>query len=170
MTNKDVNNILKKLLDEIDVLRTQARNRGLAFSSPTTEQLEKKLKSGNTPIIISMAWSPSGSIFNTFIFEVYVTNPDPNPYDDLFAYFFFGPANMISDVGTALVSVDERFSAMYAKFPFMPPGSNGLVRFNYKLPIGTTPGIYLGNTFIFLLDRFDVGAYATRGCMPIEIT
>jgi hypothetical protein len=67
VTDKDINNILKKLLDEIDVLRNQARNRGLAFSSPTAEQLEKKLKSAHTPFIYSIASTPSGSTgFNTF--------------------------------------------------------------------------------------------------------
>jgi hypothetical protein len=151
VTDKDINNILKKLLDEIDVLRNQARNRGLAFSSPTAEQLEKKLKSAHTPFIYSIASTPSGSTgFNTFIFEAYANNPDPNPYFDLFAYFFFGPANMVPDVGTALLSVDERLPKMFAKFPYMSPGSNGSVLFNYKFPIGIPPGRYMANMFIFL--------------------
>jgi hypothetical protein len=170
MTDKDINNTLKKLSDEIDVLRNQARNKGLAFSSPTAEQLEKKLKSAHTPFIYSMAWTSSGSAIGPFTYYVYVTNPDPNAYFDLFAYFFFGPANMVPDVGTALLSVDERLPRMFASFPYMSPGSNGSVQFNYKFSSGIPAGLYMGNAFIFLREVHDVGAYADRGCINVEIS
>jgi hypothetical protein len=58
------------------------------------------------------AWSGYGSAIGSFVSEIYVHNPDPNSYQFLFAYFFFGPANMIQDVGTALLSADQR---LYSK-------------------------------------------------------
>jgi hypothetical protein len=38
MADRDIKNTLKKLLEEIEVLRNQARDRGLAFASPSSEQ------------------------------------------------------------------------------------------------------------------------------------
>jgi hypothetical protein len=161
---------LKKLLEEIEILRQQATRRGLSFSSPTTKQLEKKLKSTHTPFISGMSWNHIGSAISTFPYYIYVYNPDPDTYSNLFAYFFFGPANMVQDVGTALHSIDERLYRGFAEFPSVSSGSTTSVQFNYRFPSGTPLGLYMGNSFVFMRDYHDVGIYIDRGCINVEIT
>jgi hypothetical protein len=169
MTKRDINETVKRISDEIEVLRDQATKRGLAFSSPTTEQLEKKLKSSQTPFINGMSWVSRAPAASSFFYDIYVYNPDPNPYYNLFAYFFFGPANMVSDVGTALLSVDQRLYRAFKRFPYIFPNSSGVVEFNYNFPTGIPLGLYMGNGFIFQPDYHDVGSYMDRGCIDVEI-
>jgi hypothetical protein len=169
VTDKNIKDTVRKLLDEIEVLRIQAWNKGLAFSSLTAEQLEKKLKSTHTPSIYGLVWTGSGSASSTFYCEFHVYNPGPDTYYSLYAYFFFGPANMIPSVDTALLSVDERLFRMFAKFPNMSPSSNGSVQFKYSFPSGSTLGMYMGNAFLLLRSSHDVGAYLDRASIDVEI-
>jgi hypothetical protein len=171
MADRDIKNTLKKLLEETEVLRNQARDRGLAFASPSSEQLEKKLRSSSShsPFIMGMAYTGYGSPTDPFSFGIYVHNPDNFLYYSLFAYFFFGPANMISNISTSLLSVDERLFRMFARFPFIYPGTGGAVNFNYKFPSGTQLGVYMGNAFIFTHEFFDVSTYADRGSIYVTI-
>jgi hypothetical protein len=170
MADEDIKDRLKRLLDEIEVLRNQARDKGLAFSAPTAEHIEKKLRSAHTPFIYTTSFTPTGSPGNTFHYAISVNNPDPNGYYSLYAYFFFGPANMVPDVGTALLTVDERLFRAFARFPYMSPGSNGTVQFSYKFPIWIPLGTYIGNAFIFSQNFHDVGTYADRASMYVELS
>lgn len=170
MADKDIKDTLKRLLDEIEVLRNQARDKGLAFSAPSAEHIEKKLTSAHTPFIYTTSWTSTGSPGNTFHYGISVNNPDPNAYYYLYAYFFFGPSNMVPDVGTALLIVDERLFRMFARFPYMSPGSNGTVQFSYTFPSGIPLGTYIGNAFIFSQDFHDVGTYADRASMYVELS
>jgi hypothetical protein len=144
--NKSIEDSIKRLTEKIAVLKDQATQKGLAFNSLTPEQLEKKLRSTQTPFITATTWTSRGPAFSSFYFSININNPDPIAYFDLFAYFFFGPANMIADVGTALLSVDERLPKIYAQFPYISAGSSdGLVEFNYRFPSGIPLGLYMGN-------------------------
>jgi len=157
------------VLEEIEILRQQATRRGLAFSSPTTEQLEKKLGSKHTPFISGMSWTGWGSAISNFNYYIYVYNPDADSYGELFAYFFFGPANMVQDVGTALLSIDERLYRGFANFPGVSSDSTTSVQFSYRFPRDIPLGLYLGNSFVFMRDYHDVGIYIDRGCINVEI-
>jgi hypothetical protein len=170
VADEDIKDRLKRLLDEIEVLRNQAREKGRAFSAPTAEHIEKKLTSAHTPFIYSNSWTPIGSPGNTFAYDITVNNPDPNGYYNLYAYVFFGPANMVPDVGTALLTVDERLFRGFARFPYMSPGSNGTVLFNYTFPRFIPLGTYIGNAFIFLQNFHDVGTYADRASIYVELS
>lgn len=169
--SKNIEDTIKRLTEKITVLKDQASQKGLAFNSLTPEQLEKKLRSTQTPFIYVTSWTGHGPAFSSFSFSIYINNPDPIAYFDLFAYFFFGPANMIPDVGTALLSVDERLPRMYAQFPYISAGSSdGLVEFNYRFPTGTPTGLYMGNGFVFLRGFNDVGNYVDRTGIYVELT
>jgi hypothetical protein len=161
---------LKKLSEEIEMLRKHATKQRLAFSSPTTEQLKKKLESTHTPFIISQSWTDVGSAIGTFLYQLNIYNPDPDSHDNLYAYFFFGPANMVQDVGTALHSVDETLYRGFVEFPPVSPDSYTYIIFNYRFPSSTPAGLYIGNSFIFIREPHDVGIYIDRGCIYVRIT
>lgn len=169
MEEEQINNAMEKLYKEIEVLKEQTIKRGLAFSSPTREQLKKKLRSTHTPFISGQSWKSIGYPLDTFKYIIYVHNPDPNQYFNFYAYFFFGPANLIPDIGTALLSAENRLNRMFAEFPGFNPDSTEYVQFNYKFPSGTPPGLYLGNSFIFMMDQHDVGTYIDRGCIYVTV-
>jgi hypothetical protein len=77
---------------------------------------------------------------------------------------------MVPDVGTALVTVDERLFRMFARFPYMSPGSNGTVQFSYTFPSGIPLGTYIGNAFVFSQSFHDVGTYADRASIYVELS
>jgi hypothetical protein len=64
--------------------------------------------SPQTPFITAMAWTSRGVATSSFYYSISVYNPDPNFYANLFAYFFFGPADMVLDIGIALLTADNR--------------------------------------------------------------
>ena len=95
-------------------------------------------------------------------------NPDPNFYASLCVYFFFGPADMIVDIDTALLSVDPRLYRGFAQFPYISSASSGTVEFNYNFPTDIPLGLYIGNSFIF--DRDNPGdSYKERASIDVEI-
>jgi hypothetical protein len=169
MADRDIQETIRRLSDEIEASRAQARNRGLAFSSPTTEELERELASSHTPVITAQAWVSRAPASSSFYYSVTVYNPDPNFYSNLFAYFFFGPADMIVDIGIALLSADQRLYRGFAQFPYIQSGSSGRVEFNYNFPAGIPLGMYVGNAFIFDRNRHGADSYKTRTSINVEI-
>ncbi len=167
MVDKDT---IKKISEHIEILREQATRKGLAFSSPTTEQLERKLKSTHTPFIVSQNWTPNGPAGGTFLYQLAVYNPDPDSYQNLYVYFFFGPANMVQDVGMALLSVDETLYRGFVEFPPVSSGSYTYITLNYTFPNSVPVGLYTGNSFVFMWEPLDVGKYIERGSIHVQIT
>ena len=151
---------IKKLSDQIEVLKEQAINQGLAFHALTSKELEKRLKSSHTPFIYASSWSSRNSSTSSFFYSITVYNPDPNFYARLCAYFFFGPADMIVDIDTALLSADQRLYRGFKQFPLIASNSSSTVEFNYKFPTDLPLGLYIGNSFIF--DHEDLGATHIR--------
>ena len=169
MSKKDIQDTVRGLSDEIKVLREQARNKGLAFYGRTDEELERELESSQTPFITAMAWTSRSSATSPFYYSITVYNPDPTFYSNLFAYFFFGPADMIEDIGIALLSVDQRLYRGFAQFPYVSSGSSSTVEFNYNFPAGIPLGMYVGNAFIFDRNNHGAGSYKARISIDVEI-
>jgi hypothetical protein len=74
----------------------------------TPEEIEKKLKRVNSPMIVSQGWSgttPGG----TFNYSLGIFNPDPTQASNLFAHVWVGSGNIDPTVGTFLLNVDTRF-------------------------------------------------------------
>ena len=140
---------IEKISDEIEAFRKESAERGLVFYSLTPEQVLEKLRSSTTPFIDSISYTSRSSAGIPFIFQIDVRNPDSTYHDGVFAYLFFGPATMIPDPSTALLSVDERLYRGYAKFPIICPNATSRVVFNYTFPIEIPLGFYIGNVFIF---------------------
>ena len=170
-SKKVINEHLRKILAEIKVQKTKADKKGLKFSSLTEEQLRKKLKSLNTPLIYGLSWRFIGTVSTNFTLNIFIYNPDPIDYDEgVTAYAFFGPANTISDVGLALISADPELNRMFAEFGSMPSGAAASVSFNFRFPAGTPLGLHLLNGFVFVRHEFDKGYYIDRACVDMTIT
>jgi hypothetical protein len=160
---------IKKLSDQIEVLKEQARNKGLAFHALTTKELEKRLKSSHTPFIYTRSWSSRNSSTSSFYYSITVYNPDPNFYANLCAFFFFSPADMIVDIDTALLSADQRLYRGFKQFPYIASDSSSTVEFNYKFPTDLPLGLYIGNSFIFDRDNPGANSYKDRASIDVEI-
>jgi len=171
MERRDIEETVRKLSDEIEILGRKARGKGLAFHSLSTKEIERKLTSSQTPFITSMAWTSRGVATSSFYYSITVYNPDTTPpfYADLFAYFFFGPADMVPDVGTALLTTDQRLYRGFAQFPYMPSGTSGDVEFNYYFPSGVPLGMYVGNAFIFNRNNHGDNSHIDRTSISVEI-
>ena len=160
---------LNKMLEEIQMLKEQARAEGRSFSAPSEEELKKKIKTKktNSPYIYMQSWShgPPGS---TITYRVYIRNPDPTSAR-LFAYVFFGPANPVADLGEALTVVDERFPRLAAGPMYLSAGSSTNAQFTIKLP-AVDRSVFLGNCFVFKGSYHDVGSYADRGFFYVNAT
>jgi hypothetical protein len=171
MEKRDIEETVRKLSDEIEILRTKARDKGLAFHSLTTKELETKLTSPQTPFITSMSWTSRGPTTSSFNYSISVYNPDTNPpfYANLFAYFFFGPADMVTEVGIALLTVDQRLYRGFAQFPYIASNTSGNVEFNYSFSSSVPLGIYVGNGFIFNRNNHGADSYIDRTSIDVEI-
>src|SRR5712691_10564553 len=93
-SDQEVKEELERRLEEIEVLKQQAQRQGLAFSAPSREQLEKKIRgeTSNSPYIYSMSWTSGTLLGNPAYFQVWMANPDPTAYGPVFVSVFFGVA------------------------------------------------------------------------------
>lgn len=161
----------KRILTEIEQQRKEAKKRKMNFSAVTKEQLYKKLTKKGSPMIVSQSWGgapPGGKIK----YSVGIHNPDPYTRGSLFCYVFFGPSNMVPDVGIALCTVDTRFPRLtLPNFGlFIDPDTTEYLTFEILIPIGIEPSNYMGNCFLFRASYHDIGDYLDRGFFNVSVT
>jgi hypothetical protein len=149
MKEKEIEKALEKISKEIESMKEQVTKKGMEFSSPTIEQLKKKLKSVNTPFIYGTGYSYKNPLSNPCYFAIGLHNPDPIMQSNIFAYLFFGPADIAPDIGTALLSAYDEFPKLYQKFPNMPSGDNEIVNWGYYLPKDTQSPVHIANVIVF---------------------
>lgn len=164
---------LKRLADEIERRRREAEGEGRSFTAPTPEQLLKKLRKTESPMVQWQSWTPSVPPGGTLLYEVGIYNPDPIPWFNLFTHVFVGPATLAVDVGQAVAAVDPRFPRLT-----MPafgglgidPGRHEALTFEVPIPTGIELSNYLGNAFLFQADWHDPALYLDRGLFVFGIT
>jgi hypothetical protein len=162
-----------RLLEEIDLQRQEAERQGLNFTAPTEEQLKKKLAAAQSPMIGFQAWSGSVSAPGTINYTVGIGNPDPVQWVWLFGHVFVGPANIVRDVGHALLAVDTRFPRLTMPEVFgltLAAGQSQSLSFSLTVPGDVERSNYLGNTFLFQSRWHDVGQYLDRSHFVFEVT
>ena len=78
----EVKAALKRLLEEIDVLKEQARKRGCAFAALSEEQLTRKLRgeTSHSPFFTAAAWDQFTNSGSPSFFLANYFNPDPQTY------------------------------------------------------------------------------------------
>jgi hypothetical protein len=163
----------RRVLEEIERQRAQAREQGRNFVAPDADQLMNKLQRANTPSFTFLAWSSSTGSPGTINLSVGVINPDPVAFGSLYVHLFIGPANLAADVGLALALVDARFPRL--TLPdffglFLNPGDTATLDFDVAVPANIDPSNYLGNCFLFRADHFDVGDTLDRGLFIFQVT
>src|SRR5215472_12146570 len=86
------------LLEEIQRRRSEAREQGRHFSTPSGAQVLDQLRSDRSPMIYFMSWNDTSSPGSVNL-TVGVFNPDPVTQNLLEVYVFIGPAPVVADIG-----------------------------------------------------------------------
>lgn len=146
-------------------------NKEQQFTSITPEEIEKKLKRVQSPMIVSQGWgstTPGGTInYNLGIY-----NPDPTQAIWLFAHVWVGSGNIDPTVGTFLLNVDTRFPRL------TQPAFSGLtlaaaasatLNFALKVPATIEKTNYLGNSCLMQVNWHDAGTYLDRGIFVFAV-
>jgi hypothetical protein len=148
-------------------------NKGEHFTAITSEEIEKKLKRVNSPMIISQGWTASTTPGGTITYSVGIYNPDPTEAKWLFVHVWVGSGNVDPAVGTFLSNVDTRFPRL------TEPAFDGLtvdagafatLNFTIEVPHKTEKTNYLGNSCVMQLTWHDVGSYLDRGVFVFAVS
>jgi len=85
-TEKEIKQEVERLLEEIALLKEEAREQGLAFSSLSEEELVQMVRgeSPKSPRIVGQAWTGSRTPGSSARYSVYIHNPDPTRHSPLF--------------------------------------------------------------------------------------
>jgi hypothetical protein len=160
---------LKQRLEEIEVRREQALSRGLAFASPTEEQLTKKIRgeSGNSPYFYFESYTSGTYAGTPAYYQGGFANPDPG-YHSAFVTIFFGLANFAADISEGFDARDSAWPYVSAEPVYLSPGGTGTATFNYTVP-NVSKGTYLGNAVLWEVNYFDVGKYFDRAAFAITL-
>ena len=152
---------IKTHIQKIQKVVEQAKreNKGEHFIGITPEQIRKKLKRVNSPMIVSLGWN-STTPGGTVNLNVSVFNPDPTIAIWLFAHVWVGSGNIDPTVGTFLLNVDTRFPRLTEPEFFgltLAAGASATLSYALKVPAGVEKTNYLGNTCLMQFNWFDVG-------------
>jgi hypothetical protein len=164
----------RRLLEDIEDLRREAREEGKHLVVRDTAQLLEKLQSTNTPMFNTVGWNATTTHSpGKFDFLVTFFNPDPTFYVWVYGYVFIGPALLPADVGQALALADTRFpTLMQPDYPglTLQAGSGGRLDFSLPVPKNIEPTNYLGNCFLFYCNYFGVSDYFDRCQFILNVT
>ena len=162
----------KDIAEEIERQRKAHERKGLQFTALTPEQLERKLKRTDSPMIVFQGWSGSAPVGGTVSYNVGISNPDPIDQIWLFVHLFVGAANIALDVSDAVSAVDERFARLtQPKFAGLTVKSGATETLSFTLPIPKVEKTnYLGNSFLFQSTWHDPGKYLDRSLFVFEVT
>ncbi|HST10154.1 MAG TPA: hypothetical protein VLL05_07240 [Terriglobales bacterium] len=165
---------IRKLTSQIEeaVRKLKRENKGEHFTAVTAEEVQKKLRRLNSPMIISQGWSsttPGGS----FNYSLGIFNPDPIQVGSLFAHVFVGSGNVDPVSGTFLLNVDDRFARL-TEPPFfglsLAPGASATLNFTLTVPPTAPRTQYLGNSCLMQFNWHDIGTYLDRSVFVFGVS
>lgn len=165
----DVQEEVRRRLEEIELLREQAQRQGLAFASLNEEELRRKIRgeTSKSPYYYSQGWTAATTPGSAASVTVYYSNPDPTFwYVDM--TMFFGLANFAADITTALAGRHTSWPYVSATPTIVGAGATGSATFNYTTPM-VDRGTYLGNTVLWHPQTFDVGTYFDRSFFEVRL-
>lgn len=153
------------------VEKHKRENKGEHFTSVTPDEIERKLKRINSPMIVSQGWS-STTPGGTFNYGLGIYNPDPTQAIWLFAHVWVGSGNVDPTVGTFLLNVDTRFPRLTLPKFFgltLAPGASATLNFAIKVPTSVEKTNYIGNSCLMQFNWHDIGKYLDRGVFVFEV-
>ena len=160
-----------------EVLEQQKRlmKKGENFTAVTPQDIARKLKRQNSPMIVWQSWgwvgpsAPGGTVG----YNVGIYNPDPTDAVWLFAHVWIGSGNVDPAVGTFLSNVDTRFPRItqpeFAGLT-LAGGATTSLSFALKVPATVQRTNYLGNCCLMQLNWHDVGTYLDRGVFVFTVS
>ena len=152
--------------------KADRRHKGEHFTAITPEEIEKKFKRVNSPMIVSQGWgstTPGGS----FNYSLGIFNPDPVAAANLFAHVWIGSGNVDPVVGTFLSNVDPRFPRLTEPPVFgltLAPGASANLNFTIKVPATAEKTNYIGNSCLMQFNWHDTGKYLDRGVIVFAVS
>ena len=160
----------KKIQQAIE--RHKRENEGEHFTSLTKDEIEKKLKRVNSPMIVSQGWNSTtlGGVVN---YNLGIYNPDPTQAFWLFAHVWVGSGNVAPPVDTFLLNVDARFPRLTEPtFDGLTLASGAFATLSFALAVPTTvqQSNYIGNSALMNFNWHDVGQYLDRGVFVFAVT
>ncbi len=170
-TTTQINEHIRAIQKVIE--KHKRENKGGHFTAVTPEEIEKKLKRINSPMIISQGWfgtTPAGGTFN---YNLGIYNPDATQAIWLFAHVWVGSGNVDGTVGTFLSNVDTRFPRL-TEPAFdglkLNAGASATLNFTIKVPSTIEKTNYLGNSCLMQFNWHDVGTYLDRGVFVFAVS
>ncbi|HEV2842587.1 MAG TPA: hypothetical protein VGW39_14790 [Chthoniobacterales bacterium] len=169
-TTAQINEITRNIQKAVE--KHKRENKGEHFTAVTPEEIGRKLKRVNSPMIVSQGWAnttPGG----TCNYSVGIYNPDPTQASLLFVHVWVGSGNVDPTVGTFLLNVDTRFPRLAQPPPIgltLAPGASTTLTFALKVPSTVEKTSYIGNSCLMQLNWHDVGKYLDRGVFVFAVT
>jgi hypothetical protein len=168
-TEAQIKEHVQRIEKAVEKHRTE--NMGEHFTSVTPDEIERKLKRVNSPMIVSQGWgsvAPGGTVN----YSLGIYNPDPTQAFWLFAHVWVGSGNVDPTVGTFLLNVDTRFPRL-TQPTFsgltLAAGASATLRFALEVPATVERTNYLGNSCLMRFNWHDVGAYLDRGIFVFRV-
>jgi hypothetical protein len=164
-----------KKIEEVIEEQKRLVKKGEGFTAVTAEDIERKLKRTNSPMIVSQtgSWTGSTPLGGTFTYNVGLYNPDPTSAGSLFMHVWVGSGNVDPTVGTFLLNVDPRFPRLtlpgFAGL-ILAAGASTVLNFTMKVPSTVEKTNYLGNSCLMKFNWHDVGTYLDRAVFVFNVT
>ena len=170
--DREVKEELERRREEIGFLRQQAQQQGLAFSAPSDEQLEKKIRgeTANSPYIYGMSWTSGTVPGSTAYYQVWISNPDAVGHYFTFVSVFFGVANFFGNIADGIIGRDDRWPSLSSPPFSLAAGGTATQSFNYVTPSTVPRSTYLGNAVVWRGDFHDTGVYFDRGLFYVTLS
>lgn len=173
LSDREVKIEVERKLEEIKYLEKDALSKGLAFSAPNEQELNRKIKreTADSPYIYAQSWTSGSSPGSPALYIVHTSNPDPNSYYPMFVSIFFGVANFLNDIGEGIgTRRDVNWPYISSEPFFLGSGASSSIRFDYTTPSGVSLGTYLGNSIVWRGSLHDKGTYFDRGLFYITLS
>jgi hypothetical protein len=175
LTPAAVDRIADGIFEELTQFEKKARKQKQEVAVIPRDALVRKIRgeTSHSPYIVSLSWNATAARGSNTGASIGVYNPDPTTYTSttLYAHLFWGPGNMIADVGAFVNSADVRFPQFAVGIYTNPsPPINFATVNTIPLPANVAVGTYLMNWVVFLRNAFDVGTYLDRACVYTTLT
>jgi hypothetical protein len=160
---------VKRLLEEIELLREETQRRGLAFASLSEEELTEKIRgeTSNSPFFYYQGWTAATAPSSSAYVEIGYKNPDPT-FWQICVTIFFGLANFAADITAALDAQHPSWPYVSVVPTIVAANGSGIAKFNYTTP-KVAKGTYLGNGVLWQPRAFDVGTYLDRSFFEVTL-
>ena len=164
-TPAEISGHIKKIAAVI--AKAKKENKHDTFTAVSEEDLQKKFKRVNSPMIVGQSWNNTAAVGGSINYSVIVYNPDPVTVSNLVLYNWVGAGNSDANTGTFLANADTRFARQVQPSSSvgqtLATGASVTLTFAIKIPATADKTYYLGNSCLFRLDFHDIGTYLDRG-------